>query len=543
MDDTIELRGTSCVEVIAQFDGAIVNVTHVRARDSVDDDANTRHARRTRYLLGGGFSALAFALGSFVLAYFGVSLARAIDVLVALALSGGTAAIAWGLARRAERLPHDFTIGTDRAVDFALPAGTVPLARFPLVRVDEAGDFELTVADGMAGTFSVDGQSCPLEGITRRSTLVGGARVTRLVAGARAVIKLAPHASVHVANVPAPRRQPRPLAIDWAREVYLGGVGLVVSAFLFLLYSVPPEPRALSLDLLHNDHYARFSLRPPAEPTAPSLPADGQQGGAPGAARSGEPGRLGKRDALHRTGTLQLPGPASREKRLAAVHDAVANSAILSILRAHDGTHGGVLFGPDRALGDGAAEVLAGLQSTELRDGYGSGATLLGSGPGGGGDNPATIGVGRLGTIGLCDGCKGGARGYARSAPTGALVHRAHAPDVVPGAASVRCGFAGGALGACLDKEIIRRVVRQHRNEVRFCYERALLMHAELTGRVVIQFTIAGSGRVLGSAVSESSLGHRDAETCIADAVRRWEFPSSSQTSIVSYPFVLAPPR
>jgi TonB family protein len=78
---------------------------------------------------------------------------------------------------------------------------------------------------------------------------------------------------------------------------------------------------------------------------------------------------------------------------------------------------------------------------------------------------------------------------------------------------------------------------------VRYCYERALVGKPELSGRVVTQFTIANTGRVLGSAVTESSLSDRTAEQCIADAVRRWEFPSSGQMATVSYPFMLTPPR
>src|SRR5207245_5017968 len=118
---------------------------------------------------------------------------------------------------------------------------------------------------------TVDGQERPLASLTRASTVVGGARAARLPAGARALIHLG-NATFQVANVAAPRRQPRPLAIDWSREIYLGGTSLVVSAFLFLVYAIPPDGQALSLDLLHNDHYARFVIKPPAEPPPPPPP-------------------------------------------------------------------------------------------------------------------------------------------------------------------------------------------------------------------------------------------------------------------------------
>ena len=85
----------------------------------------------------------------------------------------------------------------------------------------------------------------------------------------------------------------------------------------------------------------------------------------------------------------------------------------------------------------------------------------------------------------------------------------------------------------------MRRIVHQHRPEVRFCYEKQLLLHASISGRVVTQFTIASSGRVLSSLVTESSVHDHDVAECIAQAVRRWEFPQSGQTSIVTYPFIL----
>jgi hypothetical protein len=120
------------------------------------------------------------------------------------------------------------------------------------------------------------------------------------------------------------------------------------------------------------------------------------------------------------------------------------------------------------------------------------------------------------------------------------LQHRARAPEVVPGRVVLSCGAASEG---CLDKEIIRRVIRQHHNEVRYCYEQGLLTRPELEGRVVTSFTIANTGRVLASAVTDSSLRERSVEGCIAQAVRRWEFPASAQTSMVSYPFILTPPR
>jgi TonB family protein len=92
-----------------------------------------------------------------------------------------------------------------------------------------------------------------------------------------------------------------------------------------------------------------------------------------------------------------------------------------------------------------------------------------------------------------------------------------------------------------LDKEIIRRIIRRHINEVKFCYEKELTRQANLMGRVMIQFTIAGTGNVIASIVQSSTMNSPPVEQCIAAAVRRWEFPKPQGGGIVvvTYPFVL----
>ena len=111
---------------------------------------------------------------------------------------------------------------------------------------------------------------------------------------------------------------------------------------------------------------------------------------------------------------------------------------------------------------------------------------------------------------------------------------RAHAPDVIPGTANVR---------GSLDKEIIRRIIRRHINEVKYCYEQELLKKPELGGRILVQFTISAQGQVVTSVLQNSTMGNAKVENCTVQAVRRWEFPKplGGGIVIVSYPFVLTP--
>ncbi|HEY0138254.1 MAG TPA: AgmX/PglI C-terminal domain-containing protein, partial [Nannocystis sp.] len=94
-----------------------------------------------------------------------------------------------------------------------------------------------------------------------------------------------------------------------------------------------------------------------------------------------------------------------------------------------------------------------------------------------------------------------------------------------------------------LDKDIIRRIVRAHINEIRYCYNRGLVRDPRLTGRVAMRFTIAGNGKVPLASVHESTLRDPAVGICITQAVKRWTFPrpEGGGSVNVTYPFVLAP--
>jgi TonB family protein len=105
---------------------------------------------------------------------------------------------------------------------------------------------------------------------------------------------------------------------------------------------------------------------------------------------------------------------------------------------------------------------------------------------------------------------------------------------VLPGSAVVR---------GSLDKEIIRRIIRRHINEVKYCYEQELVRKPELGGRVSVQFTIAATGQVVTSVLQNSTMGNLRVENCVVQAVRRWEFPKplGGGIVIVTYPFAFTP--
>ncbi len=103
--------------------------------------------------------------------------------------------------------------------------------------------------------------------------------------------------------------------------------------------------------------------------------------------------------------------------------------------------------------------------------------------------------------------------------------------EAVPGTAEV--------IGA-LDRDVVRRVIREHLPRIRYCYERALTGHPGLTGKVLTRFTIGPTGLVADATLSEDTLHSAEATTCILNAVRSWEFPKprGGGVVVVNYPFL-----
>ncbi|MEZ4254350.1 MAG: AgmX/PglI C-terminal domain-containing protein [Polyangiales bacterium] len=190
-------------------------------------------------------------------------------------------------------------------------------------------------------------------------------------------------------------------------------------------------------------------------------------------------------------------------------------------------------YGRDTALGTDPTSALGALMGDQIGENFGFGGLgLRGTGRGGGGTGEGTIGLGNFGTIGHGGG-RGTGSGYGSGA--GGLGGRAaKVPQIRGGNADVR-----GSLSA----EVIRRVVRRHMNEVRFCYEQELNQRPDLEGRVAVGFIISPTGSVQSATVNESTLQNQRVEGCITTAVRRWGFPAPDGGGIVvvTYPFLLSP--
>ncbi len=447
---------------------------------------------------------------------------------------GGAVLSYMGLKRRGRTNPN-FLVGSDGDVDAPVSSEYVPSSSHPLVAATGA-DYVVNVTPRMTGEVYVDNQSYQLQQFTQQrgssfSLPQGGS--ARLDCGETTFV---------VTATPRPRTLDVPfMTWRWDEQMYTVGSAVALGLFLLMIFSVPPDPKSLSLDLFNSDNrFVKFLIKPPEEkeediPEWLKSKKDDQQGGK-GKRHKGEEGKMGKKTSKNKEGLYGLKGPKDNPdphlaKKLA--EEQAKNAGILGVLKQTEGSHIASIFGRDTALGNDAADVLGGLIGNQIGEAYGVGGLgLVGTGSGGGGTGEGTIGLGNLGTIGKGGG-GGNGSGYGRGAG-GLGGRRAKAPDVIPGQANVR---------GSLDKEIIRRIIRRHINEVKYCYEQELTKKPDLGGRIMVQFTIAASGQVIASVLQNSTMGNARVENCTVQAVRRWEFPKplGGGIVIVSYPFVLTP--
>ena len=143
---------------------------------------------------------------------------------------------------------------------------------------------------------------------------------------------------------------------------------------------------------------------------------------------------------------------------------------------------------------------------------------------GAGGEGTATYGIAGVSTKGR----GGGVSGYG----TGGLGAKGRA-TVVPGG-------EGETFSGSIDREAIRRVIRENQRQIQACYEKTLNKNPNLYGKVILEWVIVANGRVSSARVSSSTLKNSEVEQCILSRLRTWKFPEPppDQEAVVSYPFL-----
>ena len=218
-------------------------------------------------------------------------------------------------------------------------------------------------------------------------------------------------------------------------------------------------------------------------------------------------GQMGKRDSDSKNQRWAIKGPSG------IVDPASADG--LDTSSASDPRRAGAAA-PSAAPHAAGGEML-GSESGEAA-GFG-GLGIAGAGRGGGGLSESSIGIGHAGTMGT-------GYGYGRRS----------------GAANPELRMAAGQLSVngSLDGAVIRRVIRQHQPEMRYCYEKQLRVSPGLAGRLTLALTIGANGAVTTARAESSTLGETAVGSCVTGYAKRWVFPEprGGGVVVVRYPFV-----
>ena len=309
---------------------------------------------------------------------------------------------------------------------------------------------------------------------------------------------------------------------DW-KGVLVASVAAILMMFgmKFWASSVPPVTTAGDAELIKPRPLVVRAAPARVKPT-PSEPhkAQNQARNDPGKAVARHMGQEGE------AGSKTAPRRDARAERKMDDKALVAQTGLLKALGGGKGENN--LFGV--ALEKGTRDAMGHLTGPRVADAHGDGGMGLKSlgGRGGGGDGSG-LGLARIGTNGIGGGLAnyGDGKGGLRGKENGDIGLGPEKPQVQ----------------GSIDPELIRKVVHDHRAQIRTCYETQLASRPNLAGKLVSAWTIDQSGSVTEAHTAESTLHDHTVEGCVASKIKTWRFPipKGGGEVFVTYPFIFTP--
>ena len=434
----------------------------------------------------------------------------------------------WGDQIVAEQLlgpkhKGEFKIGSAAGVDFAIGDQRLGGPSFALVTADGAGGFTLRITGQMTGELERKGR------IVSLMQAIESGLATREDDAYAITLEPDDIALVDVGGVvvdlcfqPVPQKVAVPISerLDWTAL----NIFLLVFFFAGLLV-VAAVTRAASgeefTDELsgNNAVLTKLLVKPPEmqkNPFIEQLNKQKEKGEAP-AAFQGTEGQMGKKNAPQRDAKAapKAIDPNSKDQaRLIAqrIFGGKGNAGIAT------------LFGR-AGLGGNLQAAMGHMTGSTVGDAGGVlGMGVKGSGGGGGGTGN-TIGIGAVGTRGVAGGEGKYGTGIGMGKKSSADISITNSDPEVQGS---------------MDPELIRRVVRSHHDQLKYCYDNALTRNPKLTGKVSVRWIIREDGTVASSNVQTTTTGTPDLDKCIAGRVLTWIFPKpkGGGVAVVTYPFV-----
>ena len=424
-------------------------------------------------------------------------------------------------------------VGEDEKAEFFVPADLLPATAFPIARV-VGNDVMLSFNTNATGSLAMpDGTVTALDELAKGSKVsrdpdFGDCKTFTLQEGAVATLMFG-HVGFRV------RYTSRPAGFltkttDRIDYTFLNTILLVLFVYAAMVATFHLRPKSVetSEEELYKvpDRYVQFILTRPKPQKKDlafleKLKSDIDDGKANSAERykgkEGKMGLKGRPDTGKRSAVKAIK-PDDKE--------IVGNRGLLAVLGA-GGPQGLSTVMGGTGLGGEMEGAIGNMFGNQIGNSGGFGGLgLKGTGSGGGGMGN-TIGVGRLGTRGRGGGKFGYGTGVAR-------IRRR-------GERNVNISVGRPIIMGSLSMEIIRRVIRSHRDQIKYCYSKELTRFPNLRGKVAVKFTISPKGYVTQATVSQTTLRNAAVERCITQKIRTWKFPEPKGGGIVivNYPFIL----
>lgn len=431
--------------------------------------------------------------------------------------------------------PRNLTIGAENINDFLIEHQGLGSSFTLIDAVNENPDI-FFLPENMQGEIYIDTQKFSLEeaissgkassiGKKAKFTLTKNTRV-KLIIGDFVIFI---HRSTHPKLI---------LPINWSNNsmfLYIGLSLLMHALFLMLVFLMRPEMAGQNMDSFDaNDRFVQLLMpeEEEEEPPPEENPFEEEEDEGEEAAEreAGDEGNAGDENEEENDSRMAVEGDNdSSQPTELALRQATEEASTRGVVGVMNNFGPSSLFGSEAsgyddmmAIGGVGGQAVGASYGTGGLGRYGGGLSGGGTRSGGGfGGGPIAVGGRSSGDGNL---------GRSEAAHVSRDRERREVA-VVPGTPEIR---------GQLDRDIIARVIREHRREVRSCYENELQRNPDLAGRIIVRFVISPDGAVASSDVQESDLGNNAVESCIVRRVRRWRFPEPRGGGIVrvSYPFV-----
>lgn len=425
-------------------------------------------------------------------------------------------------------------VGEGAGCALAIPASLLPSPQFQVLR-HEGGQYSFAFARGMTGAVEERGSRTTLAELVREKkaqpddkaqgtywVTVPRAGAVRAELGGGLALEARARRPEHL-DVPPWWERINYQFLNLFLVLFFVQAGFVVAANNF-----PYETDVLADDLFKNpSRMAKFIIKPPEAPKpAEKLPGEkkekSEQSGEMAEKHKGEEGQMGKKDAPKTSGKSAPKAIDPNAKEV------VKRMGVLGALGRGGGGGLATVFGSG-GLGGDIRGATGNMFGTAAGDSFGFGGLgVRGTGAGGGGAGE-TVGIGGIGTKGR----GGGLGGYGQG--VGGLGRKTDRDVAIT---------AGNAtvIGS-IDKELIRAVIKEHAQQIRFCYEEQLAVNPKLAGKVIIRWTIDADGNASNASVDTggTSLNDDKVHQCMMARIVSWQFPKpkGGGIAVITYPWIL----